>query len=190
MLRAIAVVRNPAVKEELVIDTMTLNADARTVHNDVAQGDQGLSFLVDLAKEVNLQHGDALKLEGGKLVRVISAEEPVLEVRAETQQRLLKAAWVLGGLHVPVAFFQDYLVIPESEELTETVRGLGCTTVPVKMPFNPERLHLGCGCGGHHHGHHHEHHEHHHGGCCSGHNHHEHPKGEENGHDKAHKHDM
>lgn len=176
MLRAISITRKPAVKNELVVDTLTLPYGARTVQSSVVQADKGLSFLIDLAKETTLKGEDALKLEGGKLVQIIAADEPLLEVTVETPLRLLKAAWVLGGLNVPVSFEENRLFIPDDEELAETMRGMGCSTKSFMAPFNPEKLSLGCscGCGGHHHDHEHDGHHHHGHDHSHGHHHHEH----------------
>jgi len=103
MLRAVSVVRKPAVKSEHVAETLTLKAEERRVHHNVMQSDKGLSFVTDLAKEVLLQPGDALKLEDGKLVQIKAADEAVLILSADNPLRLLKAAWHFGSSHDALA---------------------------------------------------------------------------------------
>jgi urease accessory protein len=158
MHRATAVVRKPAVKPDLVADTVTLDHKARQGHRAALRGAQGLEFVLDLEKAAVLNHGDAVKLEDGRLVRVNAAPQELLEVRAENPARLMRAAWHLGGSHAAVEITADAIYIERDAVLTELVRGLGCTAVPTTRPFQPEQE----AHGHHHHGHHEHHHGHNH----------------------------
>ena len=44
-------------------------------------GTRGLEFLLDLENAVALRGGDALVLDDGRLVEVVAAPEPLLEIR-------------------------------------------------------------------------------------------------------------
>ena len=44
-------------------------------------GTRGLEFLLDLENAVALRGGDALVLEDGRLVEVVAAPEPLIEIR-------------------------------------------------------------------------------------------------------------
>ncbi|MDB5592115.1 urease accessory protein UreE [Enterovirga sp.] len=198
MLRATTVVRRPAVKADRIVDTLTLDHQARQVRRLAATGEGGLDILVDLDRATLLDDGDAVKLEDGRLVAVRAAPERLLEITTGNPARLLKAAWHLGGRHVPVEVADDTLFVALDPGLIEMLRGLGATAREVQRPFRPER-----GASGHDHGHHahghagHEHshaghghdhagHGHHAGcGCDHGHDHAEH--GHAHGH-HAHKH--
>lgn len=164
MLRATAVVRKPAVKADRVVDTVVLDHEGRHRRRLSLTGAAGLAFLMDLEKATVLNHGDALKLEDGRLVGVVAAPQRLLEVRAENPLRLLRVAWHIGNRHTPAEITADAIYIEDDHVLAEMVRGQGCSVVAVERPFQPEKGAYDQGGHGHHHGHgHHDHHDHGHG---------------------------
>lgn len=175
MIRATSIVRRPAVRAERVADTILLDLEARRSGHVALTGEGGLAFLLDLDRAGELDDGDAVKLEDGRLVLVKAAPERLIAVTTENAMRLTKLAWSLGSRHVPTEFTAEALYIPHDPALIELVRGLGATAVAVERPFRPERDT---------HGHDHSHHEHGdgHGACGHDHGHaghaghaHEHP---------------
>ena len=162
MLRATAVVRKPAVKADRVVDTVVLDHEGRHRRRLSLTGAAGLAFLMDLEKATVLNHGDALKLEDGRLVGVIAAPQRLLEVRAENPLRLLRVAWHIGNRHTPAEITADAIYIEDDHVLAEMVRGQGCSIVAVERPFQPEKGAYDQGGHGHHHGHHHDHDHHDH----------------------------
>lgn len=192
MIRATAIVRRPAVKAERVTDTVILDHQARHRRRIVMTGEKGTQFLLDLDKASVLDHGDALKLEDGRLVQVEAAPEKLIEVRTSSPLRLLKAAWHLGNRHVPAEITEEAIYFAEDHVLLEMVRGLGASATPVVRPFRPEKGAYEAaeahGHGGHEHAGHddhgHGHHGHdHHGNDHHGHGHHGHAH-----HDHGHSH--
>jgi len=161
MLRATAVVRKPAVKADRVVDTVVLDHEGRHRRRLSLTGAAGLAFLMDLEKATVLNHGDALKLEDGRLVGVVAAPQRLLEVRAENPLRLLRVAWHIGNRHTPAEITADAIYIEEDHVLAEMVRGQGCSVVAVERPFQPEKGAYDQGGHGHHHGHGHHDHDHH-----------------------------
>lgn len=190
MIRATAIVRRPAVKAERVTDTVILDHQARHRRRIVMTGEKGTQFLLDLDKASVLDHGDALKLEDGRLVQVEAAPESLIEVRTSSPLRLLKAAWHLGNRHVPAEITEEAIYFAEDHVLLEMVRGLGAIATPVVRPFRPEKGAYEAaeahGHGGHdHHGHDHHGHDHH-GHDHHGHDHHGHDHHDHDHHDHAH----
>lgn len=186
MLRATTIVRRPAVKPDRVVDTLTLDHEARHRRRLSLTGENGVAFLLDLERATILDDGDAVKLEDGRLVQIKAAPERLIEIRAETPLRLMKVAWHVGNRHVAAELMADALYIAHDHVLMEMVRGLGATATVVERPFRPERgayeTH------GHDHGHEHGHGgdgHHVHGESC-GCAHHGH--GEGHGHDHGHHH--
>ena len=174
MLRATAVIRKPAVKADKVVDSVTLDHEGRQRRRVSLTGEGGLDFLLDLEKPVALNDGDALKLEDERLVRVVAAPQPLLEIRAENPLRLMRIAWHIGNRHTPAEITADALYIENDHVLAEMVRGQGGVAKPVTRPFQPERGAYDHDCGhdhGHHHGHHHGHGHHHHHDHDHGHDH-------------------
>lgn len=190
MLRATAIVRKAAVKQEKVVDTVTLDHEGRHRRRVALEGDGGLAFLLDLDKATVLADGDALKLEDGRLVRVAAAAQPLLEITAENPTRLMRIAWHIGNRHTPAEITTDAIYIEEDHVLAEMVRGQGGSAKRVERPFQPERGAYEHECGpdcGHDH-HDHGQHHHHHGHSHDHDHHHDHGHSHDHHHDHDHAH--
>src|SRR5918998_4264574 len=186
MPRVATIVRKPAVKADRVVDTLTLDHEARNRRHGALKGEGGTEILLDLDMETTINDGDALRLEDGSLVQVKAAAEQLLEVRAENPLRLTRLAWHLGSQHGLVEVAGDALYIENNPALAELARGQGCTVTPVERPFKPERSTHVCD---HDHGHHHHGHAHGHDHShAHGHD-HEHSHEHDHAHDHKHGHD-
>ncbi len=152
-IRAISIIREPAVAADLVVDRVTLAHEDRYRRRAVLSCDQGLEVLLDLEKPARIEDGDALQLEDGRLVRVIAAAEELIEVTSDNPARLLRAAWHLGNRHTPAEIGKSAIYFAKDHVLVEMLRGLGLVTRAVTRPFRPERgAYDGTGQP-HHHGH-------------------------------------
>jgi len=138
MNRAVSVIRRPAVKPAAIADRITLDHEARGRRRLAMTTDGGLAFLLDLARPANLNDGDALQLEDGRLVLVRAAEEELVEITAATPLRLAKIAWHLGNRHTPAEVTEEAIYVAPDHVLVEMVRGLGGAARAVKRPFRPE----------------------------------------------------
>jgi len=179
MPRVTTIVRKPAVKADRVVDTVTLDHEARNRRQAKLKAEGGTEILLDLDMETTINDGDALRLENGSLVQVKAKPEALLEVKAENPLRLMRLAWHLGSNHGLAEITNDALYIENDPALAELARGQGCTVTPVERPFRPERSTHVCDHDHHHHGHGHHHH---------GHDHDDHAHGHEHHHDHAHAH--
>lgn len=166
---------------EAVADTVVLDFDDRHRRRTAMTGTRGLEFLLDLQEAVALRGGDALVLEDGRLIEVIGAPEPLVEIRGADPHHLVRIAWHLGNRHLPTQIVGKGLRIRRDHVIEDMVRGLGARVIPIEAPFDPEGgAYAG---GGQAHGHQHDHgHEtaHHHDDHCG----HEHA----HGHSHAHAH--
>ena len=193
MQTASSITRKAAVKVEKIVDSVSLDHEGRHRRRIVLKGEKGLEFLLDLDKATVLNDGDAVKLEDGSLVLIKAAPQTLLEVRAENPLRLLKTAWHIGNRHTPCEITVDALYLEDDHVLAEMIRGLGCSTLIVSRPFQPERG--AYDDHGHAHGHSHDHHDHSHShshGHQDTHVHDEncdHDHGHDHGHSHSHKHD-
>ena len=95
-----------------------------------------------------LRGGDCLLGEDGRLIRVVAAPEPLMEVAASDASLLARAAYHLGNRHCPVEVRAGALRFPADHVLAEMLRGLGLEATPVSAPFEPE---AGAYAAGHHH---------------------------------------
>jgi Urease accessory protein UreE len=175
---------------EAPADTVVLDFDDRHRRRMVMTGTQGLEFLLDLENAVALRGGDALVLDDDRLIEVVAAPEPLLEIRGQDPQHLVRVAWHLGNRHLPTQIMPKGLRIRRDHVVEAMVKGLGARVIEIEAPFDPEggayaggghaqaaegdpqphAAHDGSSHdhGGHHHDDHHRHdehcdHDHHHG---------------------------
>ncbi|MDE2365044.1 MAG: urease accessory protein UreE [Hyphomicrobiales bacterium] len=190
-------------------DTVVLDFDDRHRRRIAMKGIRGLDFLLDLEEAVMLRSGDALALEDGRLVEVLSAPEPLAEIKVGDLKQLARVAWHLGNRHLPTQILGTKLRIRRDHVIEDMVRGLGAEVAEIEAPFDPEggayAQHVathghdhGHGHSHDHHGHGHDHHDRHghdhghhahdhdhaHDACGCGHDHHDHAH--DHGHDHKH----
>ena len=113
---------------------VVLGYDARFLRRKRLVAEDGSSFLVDLAETTSLDQGDAFQLSDGRLIVVIAAEEPVVEVRGD----LPRLAWHIGNRHTPCEIAGDHLVIRRDHVLEKMLTGLGAALTLTTAPFKPE----------------------------------------------------
>ena len=168
---------------EAPADTVVLDFDDRHRRRMAMTGTRGLEFLLDLENAVALRGGDALVLEDGRLVEVVSAPEPLVEIRGADPHHLIRVAWHLGNRHLPTQIMPKGLRTRRDHVIEAMVKGLGARVVEIEAPFDPE----GGAYAGTGHGHAHEDHVHDAGHQGHDHNHaHDH---HDHGHDHHHHHD-
>jgi urease accessory protein len=140
-------------------DTVVLEFDDRHRRRLAMTGTRGLQFLLDLPEAVALRGGDALVLEDGRLVEVVAAPEPLIEIRGADPRQLVRVAWHLGNRHLPVQIAGRHLRIRRDHVIEEMVKGLGASVLEIEAPFDPEGG--AYVTAGHHHDHDHHDHDHH-----------------------------
>src|SRR5207253_7262819 len=123
---------------EAPADTVVLDFDDRHRRRMAMTGTHGLEFLLDLPETVALRGGDALVLEDGRLVEVVAAPEPLIELRGVDPRQMVRLAWHLGNRHLPVQIAGKHLRIRRDHVIEEMVRGLGASMVEIEAPFDPE----------------------------------------------------
>ena len=94
-----------------------------------------------------LRGGDCLAADDGRVVRVESAAEDLMEVRAGDAQLLARAAYHLGNRHTPIQIGDGWLRFAADHVLAEMLLGLGVEISPLAAPFEPEP---GAYAAGHH----------------------------------------
>jgi len=183
-------------------DTVVLDFDNRHRRRMAMTGTRGLEFLLDLENAVALRGGDALVLDDGRLIEVVAAPEPLLEIKGTDPHHLVRVAWHLGNRHLPTQIMAKGLRIRRDHVIEAMVKGLGARVIEIEAPFDPEggayaggghadatergshdhAAHDGSSHdqGDHHHdGHHHHDDHHHHDEHCD----HDHHHGDSHAHD-------
>jgi len=186
--------------KEAAADTVVLDFDDRHRRRMAMTGTRGLEFLLDLESAVALRGGDALVLEDGRLVEVVAAPEPLIEIKGADPHHLIRVAWHLGNRHLPTQIMAKGLRIRRDHVIEEMVKGLGARVVEIEAPFDPEggayagsahgHAHEPRGHTGHDHAHdHNHHHDHHDHGDHTHHHHDDHAGHEHHHHGHSHAHD-
>ena len=111
----------------------------------LASGEEAGIFL---ERGTILRGGDFLQADDGRVVRVVSAEEGLMEVRAADASALARAAYHLGNRHTAVQVGDGWLRFAADRVLGDMLIGLGVTVAALRAPFEPE---AGAYAGGHHH---------------------------------------
>jgi urease accessory protein len=119
-------------------DSVVLDYDDRHRRRMAMTGTQGVAFLLDLPAAAELRGGDALVLEDGRLVKVVAAPEPLLEIRCTDAQHLARVAWHLGNRHLPTQLLKNTLRIRRDHVIADMARQLGAEVVEIDAPFDPE----------------------------------------------------
>lgn len=166
MLRAISHL-SAGTYEGTPVGTVVLAHDERHLRRKLLTLSNGSEVLVDFAKAVALDDGDALVLEDGGLVRISAAPEALYEIAAPDRTHLAKLCWHLGNRHLPAQIGEDRILIGRDHVIRDMLLGLGATVTEITAPFSPER-------GAYHDHAHHHHHDHNGHGHSHGDNHHGH----------------
>jgi urease accessory protein len=139
---------------EAVHDLLVLPFDQRErcrLRVRLASGEEVALFLT---RGTVLRDGELLSDkgpgEGGRVVRVVAADEPTYLVRCVDTTMLARCAYHLGNRHTQVQIGEGWLRIRVDPVLKEMVEGLGAQVDQESAKFEPEQ---GAYAGGH--GHHH-----------------------------------
>jgi urease accessory protein len=115
--------------------------------------DTGEPAAIVLPRGEPMQSGDVLSTEDGQQVKVASALEEILEIRAQSAFELMRLTYHLANRHAPAMLTTDAIYIEPDPVLADLARHLGGIVSTVHRAFEPER---GAYHGAHHHdGHHH-----------------------------------
>ena len=120
-------------------DCVVLDYDDRHQRRVSMQGEKGLLFLLDLPHVAELHGGDALVLEDGRLIEVIAASEPLLEIRCTDALQTARIAWHLGNRHVPTQVLATALRVRRDHVIAEMASHLGADVIEIQAPFDPDR---------------------------------------------------
>jgi urease accessory protein len=136
-MRAVSVKKASTWRGETA-DRVVLDYDDRHRRRIAMAGKSGTPFLLDLPAGIVLHGGDALVLEDGRLIEVVAALEPLLEIYCADAKHLARLAWHLGNRHLPAQISEQAIRIRRDHVIAEMVLGLGARVTEVEAPFDPE----------------------------------------------------
>ena len=141
--RAVSVVRNGESPGTIGFDLAVLAHDERRIRRRMLILVHGDQVLVDFPQPVTLQQGDLLRLEDGRHVDIVAAEEALFEVRARDAKHLMQLCWHIGNRHAKAQICNEWeglgdrILILRDHVLRDMLRGLGATVREVSEPFSP-----------------------------------------------------
>jgi urease accessory protein len=121
------------------VATVSLTYDDRYRRRTKLTDNAGAAFLLDLEKPRVLQHGEGLALEGGGVIAVVAADEPIADIHTHSVAQTARIAWHIGNRHIPLQVLRDgALRIRDDHVLVEMIEGLGAHAHRGLAPFSPE----------------------------------------------------
>lgn len=115
---------------------LTLPSDQRRLRRKVLAV-KGEEVLVDFAEPVTLDHFGGLLLEDGRIVEIVAAPEPLLEITPRGAEHLAQLAWHIGNRHLPAQIEKKRILVPRDHVAKAMLAGLGAEVREVTEPFLP-----------------------------------------------------
>jgi urease accessory protein len=115
---------------------LTLPSDQRRLRRKVLEV-KGEEILVDLAEPVTLEHFGGLLLEDGRIVEIVAAPEPLLEITPKGAEHLAQIAWHIGNRHMAAQIEKKRILVPRDHVARTMLAGLGAEVREVTEPFLP-----------------------------------------------------
>lgn len=134
--------------ERTIDDELVLPFELRQRSRLLTRLKSGTEVGLMLDRGTVLRGGDCLLTDDGRTVRVVAADEALMEVRCDRADQLARCAFHLGNRHTPVQVLDSALRFAADDVLARMLRGLGAAVAATTAPFEPE---AGAYAGGHHH---------------------------------------
>ena len=115
---------------------LTLPSDQRRLRRKVLTV-KGEEVLVDFPEPVTLDHFGGLQLEDGRIVEILAAPEPLLEVTPKGAEHLAQLAWHIGNRHMAAQIEKKRILVPRDHVAKGMLVGLGAEVREVTEPFLP-----------------------------------------------------
>ncbi len=119
-------------------EIVELTFDTRQKSRFRATLNSGIDIGADLPRTGILRSGSFIATEQGDILRIDAKPESLMQVIAQSDFDLVKAAYHLGNRHVPLMLTPSALYFEPDHVLAEMVTGLGLTVAEIEHPFEPE----------------------------------------------------
>lgn len=115
---------------------LVLTSDQRRLRRKVLSV-KGEEVLVDFPDAVTLEHFGGLLLEDGRIVEIVAAPEPLLEISGRSGEHLSQIAWHIGNRHMTAQIEKKRILVPRDHVARTMLVGLGAEVRDVTEPFMP-----------------------------------------------------
>jgi urease accessory protein len=115
---------------------LVLTSDQRRLRRKVLSV-KGEEVMVDFPEAVTLDHYGGLLLEDGRVVEIVAAPEPLLEINPKGAEHLAQIAWHIGNRHMAAQIEKKRILVPRDHVAKAMLQGLGAEVRDVTEPFIP-----------------------------------------------------
>jgi urease accessory protein len=115
---------------------LVLTSDQRRLRRKVLSV-KGEEVMVDFPEAVTLDHYGGLLLEDGRVVEIVAAPEPLMEINPKGAEHLAQIAWHIGNRHMAAQIEKKRILVPRDHVAKAMLQGLGAEVRDVTEPFIP-----------------------------------------------------
>ena len=134
MLTAYKIV-NHNEKNKKLLDEISLSYEERFIRRKKLITNNGTEFLVNLKETVSVEENHFFELENGKLIKVISKEENLIEVTGDNLKQII---WHIGNRHLPCQIEENRILIQDDSVILDMILKLQGNVKKVFEKFKPE----------------------------------------------------
>ncbi len=118
-----------------LIDEIYLSYEERFIRRKKMIANNGTEFLVNLEETVSVDENDFFELENGNLIKVISKEENLIEIKGDNLKQII---WHIGNRHLPCQIEENRILIQDDAVILDMVLKLNGNVKKVNEKFKPE----------------------------------------------------
>ena len=122
-------------KNKILIDNISLSYEERFIRRKKLVSDNGTEFLVNLKETISLDENYFFELENGKVIKIISKEESLIEIKGENLKQII---WHIGNRHLPAQIEEARILIKEDPVILDMILKLKGNVNKVFEKFKPE----------------------------------------------------
>ena len=128
------IIHNNDTNEEF-LDEISLSYEERFIRRKKLITNNGTEFLVNLKETVSVDENHFFELENGKLIKVISKEENLIEVTGDNLKQII---WHIGNRHLPCQIEENRILIQDDSVILDMILKLQGNVKKVFEKFKPE----------------------------------------------------
>ena len=118
-------------------DSITLDAQDRSIRRKLIKTDSGKDVLVDLPLTAYFEDGDHLELDDGTYLEICAAEEDLYEITGSSPADISQLAWHIGNRHLPAQIEYNRILIKRDHIIKAMLVGLHATVIETRDQFEP-----------------------------------------------------
>ena len=122
-------------KNKKLLDEISLSYEERFIRRKKLITNNGTEFLVNLKETVSVDENHFFELENGKLIKVISKEENLIEVTGDNLKQII---WHIGNRHLPCQIEENRILIQDDAVILNMILKLQGNVKKVFEKFKPE----------------------------------------------------